>query len=292
MGVEIEVGGISLDEVASACSALLGGSSRATSTYTRHVDSDWGAFRIELDAAPLQKVGQELGDSPTMASWVEVIANQMVPTEIITPPIPRAQIPQLDRLCDELRALGAQGTGDGIRWALGVHFNPELPSPRGDIIRRHMQAFAVLYPHLLERGRVDLSRRLSPYIEPFPTAYVRKLLAPAYAPDVDRLIDDYLTHNATRNRALDMLPLFRHLAPERVDAAVGDELVKARPTFHYRLANCALERPEWSVSHEWVAWVAVETLARDETRLRRACRHFLDALDDSWRTRLMGEWRA
>ena len=73
-----------------------------------------------------------------------------------------------------------------------------------------------LFDWLRSRCHPDLSRRISPYIEPYPLDYARLILQPDYAPDSGRLIDDYLRHNPTRNRALDMLPVFAHLDEARV----------------------------------------------------------------------------
>jgi hypothetical protein len=81
------------------------------------------------------------------------------------------------------------------------------------------------------RADINLTRRITSYIDPFPIEYVRKVIAPAYRPDLGTLIDDYLEHNPTRNRALDLLPLFLHLDEERVRAITDDPLIKPRPTF-------------------------------------------------------------
>ena len=44
---------------------------------------------------------------------------------------------------------------------------------------------------------------------------------------------------------------------------VNDERVKARPTFHYRLPDCRVNEPGWSVADAWNRWVYVESLAAD-----------------------------
>src|SRR3546814_9457337 len=54
-----------------------------------------------------------------------------------------------------------------------------------------------------------------------------------------------------------------------------DELIKARPTFHYRLPNARLADPQWSIVREWNLWVRVERLAHDrrseERRVGKEC---------------------
>ena len=42
-----------------------------------------------------------------------------------------------------------------------------------------------------------------------------------------------------------MLPLFVWLDGDRVRRTISDPLVKARPTYHWRLPNAAFGRPEW-----------------------------------------------
>lgn len=92
---------------------------------------------------------------------------------------------------------------------------------------------------------------------------------------MDQLIDDFITDNPTRNRELDMLPLFAHLDEDRVRARVDDPLIKARPTYHYRLPNTNLADPEWGVLTEWNRWVIVERLAAAHNRRRQLADTYL-----------------
>jgi hypothetical protein len=127
----------------------------------------------------------------------------------------------------------------------------------------------------MERTAVDFTRRISPYINPFPAAYARLVLAPDYPADAGRLIDDYIAHNPTRNRPLDMLPVLAHLDERRVMERVEDpHLVKGRPAFHYRLPNCMVNEPGWTLAREWNAWVDVERLAADPDRIARMARDY------------------
>jgi len=81
------------------------------------------------------------------------------------------------------------------------------------------------------------------------------------------IVDDYLQYNPTRNRGMDMLPLFKFIDKDRVLNGVKDERVNARPTFHYRLPNCEIEKPEWQLSRSWNIWCVVEHLAADSAGL-------------------------
>ena len=92
----------------------------------------------------------------------------------------------------------------------------------------------------------------------------------------------------TRDRELDLLPLFAHLVPDQVYATVSETLVKPRPTFHYRLPNSRVDDAAWGgVIEEWNRWVAVERLAADAPRLAEARVEVRDRLagenDQGWR---------
>ncbi len=49
-----------------------------------------------------------------------------------------------------------------------------------------------MQPWLRQEAEVDFTRRVVPYINPFPDAYVRLLPRDDYPPSRHRLIDDYL----------------------------------------------------------------------------------------------------
>jgi hypothetical protein len=133
-----------------------------------------------------------------------------------------------------------------------------------------LRAFLALYDWLYALADIDFTRRLTSFVDPFPEEYRLAVLDPSYAPDLDALIDDYLKANPTRNRALDMLPAFAFLKPDKVRAALDEpSSIKARPTFHYRLPNCLVDQPEWSFALEWNRWVEIERLAADAERLTR-----------------------
>lgn len=99
---------------------------------------------------------------------------------------------------------------------------------------------------------------------------MQHILQPGYRPDIARLIDDYLRLTPTRNRPLDLLPLFAHIDEDRVmSAPVETRLVNPRPAFHYRLPDCRIDDPGWSLALAWDHWVAIERLAADSVRLDR-----------------------
>lgn len=276
-GVEIEYIDVPLARAAELIADIWGGSIRWQHDYHATIATEsLGEFTVELDVEWMQKLSQQVlqdrtAQQLTLAEAADKllfpVVSSVAPNEIVTPPIPFSRLPELDALVSRLREAGAKGTGDSIIYAFGVHLNPETPSFDAAVILRYLRAFLLLYEWMHHDMQVDNTRALTGFARAFPMDYVKKLLSPDYAPDMPRLIDDYLQHNPTRNRALDMLPLFTHIDKARVAAVVKDTLVKSRPTFHFRLPNCHIDRANWQLSDAWKYWVEVEALAWNAPRL-------------------------
>ncbi|WP_206613485.1 amidoligase family protein [Parahaliea mediterranea] len=286
MGVELEFSGLDIEAIAGAVLSELGGEAEVISAYEQKLhNTAFGTFGLELDYTYLKQLGRErnLAEESELEqfgeSLLKLVAEQVVPHEVVSPPIPMQQLWRLGALLQRLRQAGAKGTRHAAVYAFGLHFNPELPDLGAPTILAYLRSFLCLYEWLVEREQVDLSRRITPYIAPFPRKYVHKVLDADYAPDLATLIDDYLAHNPTRNRALDMLPLFTHLDAARVKKAVADKRVGSRPTLHYRLPNCQIDEGNWSLASPWRNWLQVETLACDERRLARMCRAYRQHFD-------------
>lgn len=283
IGVEIEFGGLDLDRAANLVEDIFGGSVAQPGPHVRKVEGTAiGDFEIELDA---QIVHPKSGDEDFEKKAKEIIgdlSSGFVPTEIVGPPAPLDALDDFDRLIDALRDAGAEGTGDGLSYAFGLQLNPEVPSAEAADILAVLQAYVLMSPLLRRRIRVDPLRRLLPYVDPFPADYVRRILDPDYAPGLGQLIDDFIADNPTRNRELDMLPLFAHLDEDRVRSKLDDPLIKARPTYHYRLPNTNLAEPGWGVVTEWNRWVSVERLAAAEGRKRQLADAYLERNPDDF----------
>lgn len=299
VGVELEFSGLDLETISRIVNEEFGGKAKRISDYETLIeDTEFGEFRIELDFAYLKKLGREadpgldeedleLEDLPE--KLLAAVAEQVVPFEVVTPPIPMDRLDTLDPMIERLRSEGALGTRRSAIYAFGLHMNPEMPKLDADTVLAYLRAFMCLYDWLERAGNVDWSRQLTPYIQPYPKEYVRKVTDFSYSPDLNLLIDDYLEENPVRNRALDMLPLFAHLDEPRVRKVVDDDRVKPRPTLHYRLPNCDIDVDGWGVSTPWSDWIQVELLANDEKRLKKMCRGFRRYLDSRIAT-LTGNW--
>ena len=294
IGVEIEFGGLNVDEAAVLVRDVFGGEVAVKGAHLRAViNTDIGDFGIELDAQTIHPSDDASEVERDIRRIMGDVSSAFVPTEIVGPPAPIQSLNDFDRLIEKLRDAGAEGTSDGFSYAFGMQLNPEAPSLEPEDILRILQAYALLCPLLRRRIKVDPLRQALPYVDPYPAAYNRKILDAEYAPDISTLIDDYIEDNPTRNRDLDMLPLFAHLDASRVHAKLDDPLIKSRPTYHYRLPNTDFDKPNWGVVTEWNRWVMVERLADNQRRLRRLADDYLekssaDFLDRA--SRKMQEW--
>jgi len=295
-GFEFEYTGLDVPRSAEAVRAVFGGSCEEDGTFIRHVrTAEFGTFSVEIDTSILKEkkyepalraIGFDLNesDSKSLEHKLVRLFSTLVPFEISTPPIPLERLGLVEQLQNELRVRGAKGTKASIFYAFGFHINIELPSRDVRLIQNVLRAFVLLYPWIKRRVDVDLTRKLSPYIHPFSDEYVRLILSEDYPTSADKFVEDYLHYNPTRNRALDLLPVLATLDEAKVMAnAAEPTLVKPRPAFHYRMPNCLLDDPEWSIKREWNTWVAVERLAGDETKLLRMAEDYRDAERQSFK---------
>ncbi|WP_163648549.1 amidoligase family protein [Modicisalibacter sp. 'Wilcox'] len=291
VGVEIEFAAIAPQAAAELVQSHFGGQIERLGPHRlKVVGTPRGEFTIELDAkyahpddALVQKA-RERGDDEWL-HWRLVLHNRtreligdavagVVPTEIICPPLPWPALGELDALFAALRVQGARDTRDSLLYGFGLHLNPEVPATDAATLLAHLRAYLILADWLREQIDIDITRAMLPHANPFPRDYAMQVLDPDYRPDLDTLIDDYLAANPTRNRELDLCPLFAHLRPDSPHALLHEELVKPRPTFHYRLPNAQLSQPG-SATAEWNRWVEVERLAADADLLAQRSADYL-----------------
>ena len=304
VGVEIELSGLGYEELVRLCSQLLGGKSVQVSRYVSEIKTDLGAFTIELDSDPIKELDlqdprlpesvRELGGHAM--SVIDAAAEKIVPLEIISPPLPFSELQRIEMLCDELREAGGLGSREAIYYAFGLQLNPELPDLEPSTLLRYLRGFAALYEWLKARHQLDLSRKLTTYIEPWSSAYIDLLISEDYAPDMRQLMEDYLHFKPTRNKALDLLPLFAHIDSDLLSQYVEDHRIKSRPTLHYRLPDCDLDNPRWHFSTVWNDWVMLEQLVANApdladltTTFRQSRKLSLRNLTSSW-VEVTEEW--
>lgn len=189
------------------------------------------------------------------------LARLIVPVELVTAPFDPAHMPMFDRVIDALRQAGAVGSRKGVLLGFGVHLNVEIADDTVDHLWRVTTAFALLEPYVRQTTGIDVSRRVLPFIQPYPDALVDALCA-STPESLSQFIDTYLEHAPTRNHGLDLLPAFAHLAPGQIDGKLKDGTeTKPRPAYHFRLPDCRIDEADWSIAAPWSAWLATERLA-------------------------------
>ena len=285
VGVEIELGGLPEAEVARIVAEQLGGEAVQEDSHIWAVEeSALGRVEVYLDIF-LRKAQQG-----RLRDLALDLGREVVPVEIVTEPLDMEGMAKLDDLRDALRAAGALGSGAGLVFGFGVHFNIEVASEDDADTVRPLLAYALIEDWLRSAYPIDDSRRVLPFTDPYPTDFVRALIAAGPGAARDHVTGLYLELTPSRNRGLDMLPLLAHFDAPRVADAIADK-TSARPTFHFRLPDCRIDEADWRLSTEWWRWVAVERVARDAALLRRLSDAWLDdhglvtLLRQSWATR-------
>ena len=289
VGVEMEIGGMSLATIAEKVKAAVGGVIQQEDPYRAAVDeTSLGRVEIEFDALLfsdfklkgfLDQLPFELfsdGDdlSKSLEKLLASIAARFVPFELVFPPVPISRLSELEAVREALRG-EAEGTGSSATNAFGLHLNPEMPDLKVHTALQYLRAFLCLDEELQQSHQVNVTRALSPFIDPFPEEYVKKVLNEKYRPDWAEFTSDYLRDNSTRNRPLDFLPLMAEIDEVAVRNALPEEKINPRPTLHYRLPNCRIDQPDWSITAEWNRWMTVEELVCEDQALAEACRRTL-----------------
>lgn len=269
-GVEIEFSGVEAKETAKIAVDLMGGEAEHVDDHAWQVTgSRIGKLDIYLDTAlryadssPLKRIGLDIG-------------KEVIPVEIVSEPLDLDGLGALDDLVDALREAGAEGTRSGMAYGFGVHLNPALASRDAKGITYPLLAYALIENWMRETHPIDLSRRVLPFTDPYPTKLVEGLCDAGFVTP-EGAMDIYLETAPSRNYGLDMLPIFAWLDADKVAEAVGDDAVSARPAFHFRLPDCRIDEAEWSLRHEWSRWRLVEQVAEDEGLLARLMREWQD----------------
>jgi hypothetical protein len=253
-GVEIEFAGLDVAEAAALVAREWGGRPRPKGARNRVVeDTRFGDIEVERDTA--------LGTNPA-EQLVTDILGELIPVEIVTPPLTLVGLAQVDGLIEALRLAGARGTRDALAFGFGLHLNTEVAAEDAGFVLPVVRAYALLEDWLRAADPIDIARRVLPFVTPWPPELVDRLAAEGARWSIDDLIAHYLDLTPTRNRGLDLLPLLEHLRPGRVSAVLGPDRVKApRPTFHYRLPEARVDEADWTLAYEWNRWCLVERVA-------------------------------
>jgi len=276
VGLEVEFGHLTVEKTLDIVASVLGGTVTLESPAEGSVEGTaFGKFKVELDSMPLkerryldplEKMGVESDSNAARLVEESVlrIARELVPVEVVTPPVAWDRLGELDPVWDALRAHGAEDTRTSLLYAFGLHLNPELPDLEASTTVRYLRTYFLLEDWIVKAANVDITRRIAPYIHPFPEEYRRLVIDPEYDPRWSAFADDYVSANPTRNRPLDVLPLIAETCGEDFGDRVDNwDKVKARPAFHYRLPNCELSESGWTPAVDWNRWVLLERVAEE-----------------------------
>ncbi len=283
VGVEIEFALLEAWEAAEAVAGAIGGEVRLHGTHVAFLEgSALGDLRFELDtryAKPPRDpdfIDRALDELELREAAADMLS-YVVPVELVTGPLDAEGLRTLDRAIAALREAGAVGTRHSPLNAFGMHLNVECVPLTPARAIRVASAYAFVEPWLRRQMEVDLARRATPFVDPYPAGYLRALArgsAEGTEPTLARFIEVYAYWNPTRNRGLDMWPLLGHLDEAAAEAALEGPVKNARPTFHYRLPDSDIENPDWTPRTELARWDRIEGVADDDTAfdaVRAAC---------------------
>lgn len=282
VGVEVEFAGLDTADTAYIVRSRLGGEVKSSDPHRWTVENtEFGTFTVELDSRYAHP-GERSGPADVaMREAFGRVASIVVPAEIIAPPVSYETLPRIDELVRQLAAAGAEGTEEWAPYAFGLHLNIETPSRDIAPVLKIFRAFLLLSPWLRRRMRIDPTRALLPFVDPFPLDFVDWVVNAGDTVATNVFIAEYCRANPTKHRDLDLLPLLAWMDEDTVVGALGHPQKAKRPTFHYRLPDARLRDPDWSITGEWNRWVMVEQLAAND--------HRLELLSRAWR-RWRGAW--
>lgn len=297
VGFEIEYSGLEIEESVEIINNLFGGKVKPYNKYYFTIEkTSAGDFTVKIDssflyekkyAEILDKVGirkaikeQDHNIFNKIEKVLEEVASGFIPNEIVTPPVSINKLDTFDPLIKEMKKKNAEGTGESLIYAFATHINPEVPSLDVDLILRYLRSFLLLYEWLFKELKIDFTRKLTSFIDPFAMEYMDLVLDPAYNPDLDKFANDYIRFNPKRDRPLDLYPVLGFLKPDTREKEKSG-IVKTRPTFHYRLPNSEIDIRNWSLSYEWNYWWYVEKLAYEENEIEDLSNKYLELRKNS-----------
>ncbi|TQS71785.1 hypothetical protein ERN12_09855 [Rhodobacteraceae bacterium] len=265
IGVEVEFAGIDEGRTAGLAAEILGGTAQCCD------DQDWAVKGTSIgDLEVYLDIGLRKRLHGSLREFGMKLGREVIPVEIVTEPLTLSQMQELSTFLIALRERGALGTEASAFYGFGLHLNPEIAGP--DHVVRPLLAYALIEQWMRRDMPIETTRATLPFTDRYPEKLIRRLasLGPdAPLPDVIRA---YKEATLSRNHGLDMLPVFMELHPEIVSPHEGrGGTVKPRPAFHFRLPDCRISDPMWSLDTEWRRWLLVERIAADPALLRQLC---------------------
>ncbi|RXJ89520.1 hypothetical protein CRV01_08575 [Arcobacter sp. CECT 8983] len=295
IGFELEFANIDIKDVLSILEEKFDFNVKKINNYLYKIISKYGDFTLELDFELLtqqkikknakdlsNKVGINIKekDIENIEKMIGDLSKDIVPYEISTPPLPLDEVSIIHSIIKELAKNHAKGTKHKIYYAFGLHINVEVISLEVESLLSYTRAYLILQNYINKDAKIDLARKITPFIDNFKNDYIKHVLDKSYNPSIDEFIEDYLKFNPTRNRSLDLLPILAFINEDKVRAKLPKEKIKPRPAFHYRLSNSMIGNEGWEISEEWNRWILVENLANDKESLEFLSKEYLTHLDN------------
>jgi hypothetical protein len=224
VGLEFEMANIKPEAIADGVISVFGGKVSTTNSLVLRIatenDSD---FIVEFDTQFFQRLHESShkdsvkGLKHTSLDIMTKLAEQVIPYELVTPPLALQDLGKVQQVVDYLHQHNAQGTKSSFVHAFGMHLNIDIASDEASHLTRIMRAFLICYPWLKHVMQVDMTRRMLTFIDPFPQSYTKLVINPEYSPTQAAFISDYIRYNPTRNRALDLTSLIAYLDESAIE---------------------------------------------------------------------------
>ena len=274
IGVEVEFSGLTVADTVNVVEKGLSGTPEGDDQFLRHVKGTRvGDIKVELDT-----VAKAASDVDLVRHGLDA-ARAVVPIEIITDPLDLFQLQEFSDFLGDLRDAGAQGSRSGVLLGFGVHLNPEVVGLTHSHTVETIRAYGLLEAHLRRVERLNLTRRVLPFVAPWPEAFVTALLDKNVT-SLNDVLQLAITHLSSRNHGLDLFPLLKYAAPDQFEDGFTDTLTSGRPTFHFRLPDCRIDETGWDLTQPWALWHCVEMVAADPSLMRK--------LNAAWHNRETG----
>lgn len=306
IGFELEFSNIDIEKILEILKKEFNFEINKINNYLYELDSKYGNFILELDFELLTKqklttsakelskiIGVNIAqkDIDSIEDFIGELSKDIVPYEISTPPLSLDEIEIVENIVEVLSQNNAKGTTHKIYYAFGLHINVEVISLEVKSLLSYLRAYIILQDFINKDAKVNIARKITPFIDNFKKEYIQYILDENYSPSMCEFIQDYLRFNPTRNRSLDMLPILAFIDEKEVRKILPNEKIKPRPAFHYRLSNSNIGDKDWKVSDEWNRWILVENLANNDDSLAKLSLEYTKYLDkfinlDSWEEKI------
>ena len=171
VGVEIEFAGLTAMKTARIVAETFSGNGEDVGPHQFRVRTHHGTYRVELDTA-LVKMEDDSEIERAIREIVGDLAEFLVPVEIVAPPLPFDELSVIDQLVARIGAAGGRGTDASVLYAFGMHLNVEASSLTAGSIGPVVTAYALAEEWLRQHLAIDMTRRLTVFIEPYPTDYL------------------------------------------------------------------------------------------------------------------------